>query len=468
MSTNSLSLLSTEKDSAAKYMMLSSLIWLIVPSLLGLFLAIKLVWPDFLNQSPYLSFGPMRTVHTNGVLLGWLSMVQVGAMYYMLPRLLNTTLWSERLGNVTVWMWNIGMTIGAGTLFMGITSGVEYAELIWPLDLYIVVMVSLVILNAFMTVAQRQERQFYVSVWYFLGSMVWLPLVYLVGNVPVEMIHVPGVHQLNMNWFLGHNILGLWFTTMGVAMVYYLLPKVTGLPIYSHKLSLIGFWTIAIFYVWNGPHHLANGPIPPWLQKAGIVPSLLMIIPVWTVIANVFGTIKNQMNLIRDNVIVKYLITAGIFYLAACLQGPFQSFMSVSAVLKFTHWTVGHAHMAPFATFTFIGMAAMYYIIPRLTGQSLYSWSLANWTYWLGTLGFLVMGLSLWTAGVMQGFAWIDGKDFMAVVEAIRPYMLLRILGGAMMMASMVVFLWNMVMTVRTSQAKIPLEQSDQKVMVQS
>ncbi|MCW2278916.1 cbb3-type cytochrome c oxidase subunit I [Heliophilum fasciatum] len=465
-------MLSSAENSAAKNMLLTSMIWFIVPALFGgLFVAIKLVWPTFLGDTSFLTYGRLRMVHTNGELLGWLSMVQVGAMYYMIPRLLGTKLWSEKLGNFTVWMWNVGLLVGALTLLAGITSGVEYAELLWPLDLYIAVMVILVIVNIFMTIAQRKEKQFYVSVWYFVASILWLPLVYIIGNIPEPFLHLPGVHQLNFNWFYGHNVLGLWFTTMGVAMAYYLLPKVTGLPIYSHRLSLIGFWTIAIFYVWNGPHHLSNGPIPAWLQKAGIAPSLLLIIPVWSVVANMFLTVKGNWHLVKENVIVKFILTASIFYVAACLQGPFHSLMTVSAVLKFTHWTVGHAHMAPYATFSFIGMAGMFYIIPRVTGRELYSWNLANWSYWLGTIGFLVMALDLWTAGILQGFAWADGKDAMTVVESMRPFMMIRIVGGVLMVASMLVFIWNImktvtsgkVVTMETSKNKKPVKLTDTK-----
>ena len=255
-----------------------------------------------------------------------------------------------------------------------------------------------------------------------------------------------------MNWFYGHNVLGLWFTTVGIGTMYYLLPKLTGKPIYSHKLSLIGFWTIGTFYVWNGPHHLVNSPIPLWLMKAGIIPSILLIIPVWTVLANVIGTMKGKWHLVQDDVRLKFLITAMIFYLMACLQGPFQALMSVSAVIKYTHWVPGHAHMAPFGAFSFIGFIMIYYAVPRMSGKDIYSKSAQNWHYYLSVLGFLVFAFSMWIAGVMQGFAWMDGISFMETVNMTRPFVAVRAVGGTLMIVAQFFFAWNIIMTLKAGK----------------
>ncbi|MCF6092683.1 cbb3-type cytochrome c oxidase subunit I [Microaerobacter geothermalis] len=439
---------SKAENSAAKNFWYSSIFWLIISMLAGLVVAIKQINPNFLGGVPWLSYGRIRPIHTNGVLFAWLSMTYIAALFYMIPKLLRTPLWSERMGNITCFLWNILIILAVITLASGITTGVEYAELILPLDIYVAVGVAMVAINVFMTIAKREEKQLYVSIWYFVGSLLWLPLVYVVGNVPSQLIG--GAPQANMNWFYGHNAIGLWFTTVGIGQIYYLLPKLTGKPLYSHKLSLIGFWTIATFYVWNGPHHLVNAPIPVWLMKAGIIPSILLIIPVWTVLANVVGTMKGAWHKVSEDVGLKFIITGSIFYLLACLQGPFQSLMTVSAVVKYTQWVVGHAHMAPFAAFSFVSFAAIYYAIPRITGRQLYSKSLQNWHYWFSLLGFIIFAFSLWIAGIIQGFSWINGDPFTESLVVIKPLLVARAVGGTMMILAQFFFAYNIFKTVTT------------------
>ncbi|RKD23876.1 hypothetical protein BEP19_05460 [Ammoniphilus oxalaticus] len=443
-------MLSNAEHSAAKNFWYTAIGWLLISMLAGLVVAFKQVWPEFMGGSEYLTYGRVRPIHTNGVLLAWLSMVNVGCMFYIVPKLLRTKLWSEKLGNFTCVLWNLGITAGVVILATGYSTGVEYAELPLWLDILVAVLAILVAVNVFMTIKNRKEQQLYVSIWYFVGSLIWLPGVWIVGNVPAPL--VGGAIQANMNWFYGHNVLGLWFTTVGIGTMYYLLPKLTGKPIYSHKLSLIGFWTIGTFYVWNGPHHLVNSPIPFWLQKAGIIPSILLIIPVWTVLANVIGTMKGQWHQVRDNVNLKFLMTAMIFYLMACLQGPFQALMSVSAVIKYTHWVPGHAHMAPFGAFSFIGFIMIYFAVPRISGKEIYSKVAQNWHYYLSVVGFLVFAFSMWIAGVMQGFAWMDGLPFMETVNMTRPFVAVRAVGGTLMIVAQFFFAWNIFMTLKAGR----------------
>ncbi len=441
---------SNAPDSAAKHFWYSSLVWLLISMLAGLVVALKQIWPDFLGGTEFLTYGHIRPIHTNGVLFAWLSTAYIGSMFYMVPRLVRVPLYSEKLGHITALIWNLLIIMAVVTLSMGITTGVEYAELIWPLDIIVAIGVVLVAVNIFATIARRQEKQLYVSIWYFVGSLFWLPLVYIVGNIPSEWIG--GAPQANMNWFYGHNAIGLWFTTVGIGQIYYLLPKLTGKPLYSHKLSLIGFWTIATFYVWNGPHHLVNGPIPLWLMKAGIIPSILLIIPVWTVVANIFGTMKGCWDKVKTDIALKFIATASVFYVLTCLQGPFQSLMSVSAVVKFTHWVVGHAHMPLFCVFSFVLFAAMYYVIPRWYGRQIYSKAMCEWHYYLSVIGFLIFAFTMWTAGVIQGFEWMKGTPFIETVRQVRTLVAFRAVGGAMMIIAQFFFVANLYLTVKKGQ----------------
>ncbi|MGC5326385.1 cbb3-type cytochrome c oxidase subunit I [Brevibacillus sp. SYSU BS000544] len=450
---------------AVRYLYYSSFVWLLLGMTFGLILAIKYVWPDFLVVGPlqkYLQYGRIRPVHTKMVLYGWLSTAQVAGLFYVIPKLTRTPLQHPRLALIAGHLWNVFNGVGVITLMLGYTTAIEYAEYLWPIDIVLFALFAGVMFICFRTIANRKEKQLYVSLWYFMGSLIWFPLLYLVGNLPNGVIS--GIPQALAAWFFGHNIVGLWFTTVGVGFLYYLLPKLTKNPLYSHKLSLIGFWTIATFYVWNGPHHLQNGPIPNWIMKAGTIPSILLIIPVWTVLANVFGTMKGKWQLVSDSVPLKFMLTGSLFYLITCLQGPFQSLMGPSAVIKFTNWIVGHAHMPLFGGFTFINFALIYYGVRDWAGREVYSKKLQETHFWFSVIGFLLFAFSTWTQGVMQGFGWADGKQygiqFVELMTALRPFSMVRGVGGILMFLGQVVFVYNIFRSVRDGK---PVEKESQK-----
>ncbi|MGO4888636.1 cbb3-type cytochrome c oxidase subunit I [Anaerobacillus sp. MEB173] len=444
----------------SKIFFYSSLIWIFVGMLYGLILALKFMWPDFLAWGPlqiYFQYGRIRPVHTNVILFGWLTMANIGAIFYVIPKLCRNQLAFPRLATIVGIGWNILIVLAIITLSLGYTTTAEYAELPLWLDVYVVLLVLAVANICFTTIARRNEKQLYVSLWYFMGSLIWLPGLYVIGNLPYKLLS--GVPQYLIFWFYGHNIIGLWFTTVGVGLIYYLLPYLTKNPLYSHKLSLIGFWTIATFYVWNGPHHLQNGPIPLWLMKAGVIPSVLLIIPVWAVLANIFGTMKGKWHVVSHNTNLKFLVTGGIFYLITCLQGPFQSLQGPSSVVKFTDWVPGHAHLPVFGGFSFVVFAVMYYTIPKITYREIYSKKMMESHYWLSTIGLLLFAFSTWTAGVFEGFAWIEGGQyglqFTEMLIAMQPFFWIRSLGGLFMFVAQFIFIWNLYQTHRKGE-RIP------------
>ncbi|WP_139491564.1 cbb3-type cytochrome c oxidase subunit I [Brevibacillus dissolubilis] len=450
---------------AIRYIYYSAIVWLLVGMTVGLILSIKYVWPDFLVIGPlqkYLQYGRIRPVHTNSVILGWLTMAYVAGLFYVIPKLTRAPLAHPRLALIVGYLWNIFNGLGGLTLIGGYTTAIEYAEYLWPIDLVFFGLFACVMFICFRTISNRREKQLYVSLWYFMGSLIWFPLLFIIGNIPNGMIG--GIPQALAAWFYGHNVIGLWITTVGVGFTYYLLPKLSKNPLYSHKLSLIGFWTIATFYVWNGPHHLQNGPVPSWLMKAGVIPSVLLIIPVWSVLANVFGTMKGKWQLVSHDVSLKFLITGMIFYLITCVQGPFQSLMGPSSVLKFTNWVVGHAHMPLFGAFSSVVFALIYHGFKDFAGREIYSKKLMDMHYWFSVIGFLVFAFSTWTQGVLQGFAWAEGKQygiqFVEVMQALRPFSIFRSAGGFLMFAGQVVFAYNIY---RSAKDGIPVEKKDQQ-----
>jgi cytochrome c oxidase cbb3-type subunit I len=452
-------------SSTVKLFTYTSLFWLLLSMVMGLIVSLKSVNPDFMTGSPYLQtylqYGRLRPVHVNTAAIGWMTTAFFAVLYYGVPVLCKRPLWSEKLGIFTAVYWNLNYLCGASAILAGYQTGIEYGEMPLPFDIGVVICVALTFINLLQTVRRRKERQLYVSLWYWLGAVMWLGIVYIIGNIPAGWTG-PGMVQAQYFYFYMHNIIGLWMTPVGVGAIYYLLPKLTQRPIYSHKLSLIGFWTIALFYTWNGPHHLINGPIPLWLMKVGIIPSLLLLIPVWSVLANVIGTMKGVWYKVSQNIALKFLLTGALFYGLACIQGPFQALMGPHAILHFTYWTVGHAHMPLFGGFSLVLFSAFYYMMPRMVYRQIYSRALMNWHYWLSVLGFIIFGFAMWTAGIIQGFEWMDGKQlgpaFVQVMESLHIFLITRALGGSMMFLGQIAFVWNLYKTT-TSGERVETEE---------
>ena len=298
-----------------------------------------------------------------------------------MPRLCGVKLWSEKLGMATMWLWVLIVLSAVVTLAAGQNQGLEYAELTGWIDLLVVVAWVMFAVNIFATVFTRKYQQMYVSLWYILASILWTAFVYIVGNFAT--VPTTGVNQANLNWFYVHNAVGLIFTPLGLAIGYYFIPKAAETPLYSHRLSMIGFWSLAFVYVWTGAHHMLHGPISQWLQTVAILFSVMLMIPVWTLVWNFFATMKGQWHQLKDNVPIKFLMTGTIFYLLTCFQGPMHSLRTVNAIVSKTDWIPGHAHMAVLGAFSFFAIGGAYYAIPRMIGTRLHSLALANASFWL-------------------------------------------------------------------------------------
>lgn len=446
-------LVSAREGSASRNFFLSAVFWSVLGMGAGLFAALEFSFPDLVHNVPQLSMPHLRMFHVNAVAIGWLSMAYIGSMFYMIPSLTKTKLWSERLGNATMWAWNLLMIGAFCTLLNGYTEGREYAELGAVLDTVAVIGLIAVALNCYMTVINRRVKKLYVSLWYFLGALFWFPLVYIIGQR--TFVQLNGLNDAIIGWFYGHNILGMWFTTVGVGMMYYLLPRLTNNPLYSHGLSMLGFWGIALFYAPTGTHHILQSPVPEWLKAIAIISSIFLLVPVFTVLTNFFMTMKGKWQLMVSDLTLRFTITSAIFYYITCVQGPFQATRWVNWYLHFTQWVVGHAHLALLGTFSFISVASIYYGLPRLTGKAWYSQGLIRAHYWLKTLGFAIMMTVLTIAGLVQSAGWAMGIPVDQWGLQIRPYWWLRSLSGIMIFAGQCMFAYNIYRTLYTSTPAI-------------
>lgn len=454
------------EGSASRNWLYSAILWLTIADFVGLIAAFQMISPDFLAGISWASFGRMRAMHTNGVLFMWLSMAQIGSFLYIVPRLCGVKLFSETLGNIAMILWNLVGIVGYMTLSLGLTQGREYAELIWPIDVMVMIALLLAGFNIYRTIMSRKEKKLFVSLWYIMGTMAWMPMLYFVGNVMWQPLlpsattniagfpsgGLTGIDDVTWQWFYGHNVLGYWFTTSGVAITYYLIPVLTRSPLYSHLLSLIGFWSIAFFYGLVGQHHILSTPTPGWLKTLAVIGSLGLFIPVFTFLTNIWMTMRGNWGKIYESLPLKYVIVGTIFYFVTCVQGPLQAIQGFNRLIHFTNWIVGHAHLALLGTFSFWMMGAIYFIIPVTLRRRIYSPGLAEAQFWMVTVGFLLMMISLQVAGLVQGSAWLAGDSVYKVLPEIKPFLVVRAVAGAMIVVSGVMQAWNIYKTVTSSE----------------
>jgi cbb3-type cytochrome c oxidase subunit I len=449
--------LSDEPGSTSKRYFVTAAVWMVVAVSVGLLAAIELVAPDIFGNIPWLLFGRLRPLHTNLMLLGWVPSALVGGVVFIVPRVLGTTLWSEKLGHLSMWAFN-GVLIGATvTLSLGMTQGREYAELVRPLDFVVLLWLALVAVNLLMTIRQRTENLLYVSVWYAVGAFIWTFFVYMFGNVVWEPTgSLPGVTDGLWLWFYGHNTVGLWITPLAIAVAYWVIPRATGAPLWSHTLSLVGFWTILAIYTHTGGHHLLQAPVPTWIKVLAVVDSICMLVPVFTFLSNVWLPLRERWGRIHADVGAKFVFAGTVFYAITCVQGPLQSLPSIQRVTHFTQWVVAHAHLAVFGFGGMIAMGAIYYILPMVCGRKLWSERLADVQYWLmlaGVIGFFTV---LTAAGLIQGHAWLGGEMVYRVLPELAIYLVLRGAIGVAIVGGACIQLFNVLMTIYYGEATAP------------
>jgi cbb3-type cytochrome c oxidase subunit I len=439
-----------KQDSASVNFILTAAIWLVFGVLMGLTLALQFVFPDLFRGVPWLVFSRLRQAHTNTVMFAWLSGGMMGLWLYIVPRLTGRRLWSERLGNLTVVLWNLALLVGIVGILSANTQSREYAELIWIVDVAVMIVLILNLINLYMTIAHRVERKLYVSLWYISGSLIWMPLLYFIGNV---MWNPPtgaltGINDTIFNWFYGHNVLGLWFTTGLLPVIYYIVPKETRTPLYSHFLSLIAFWGIAFFYTGVGAHHLLWAPIPYWLKTIAVAESIGMILPVVAFMMNIYLTMRGNWNRFFASIPLRFAITGWAAYILVSYQGSHQALRGINLLTHFTQYVPGHAHLSLLFFAASVIMGAAYYIIPRVYDCHIYSRRLANIQYSVYVFGFIFFFGGFLLTGLVQGTNWVhQGLPVWSVLPGLRPYMALRAAGGFLVVTSFALFTFNILAT---------------------
>jgi cytochrome c oxidase cbb3-type subunit I/II len=437
--------------------------WGIIAFLVGLTVALKLVYPGLLPDIPYLSYGRLRPLHTNAAIFAFAGNAIFVGVYYSLQRLCKARMFSDRLSTIHFWGWQTIIVLAALTLPLGFTTSKEYAELEWPIDLLITGVWVVFGWNMLGTVLRRRERHMYVSIWFYLATFVTVALLHVVNSLelPVSLLKsysmYAGVQDALVQWWYGHNAVAFFLTTPFLGVMYYFIPKAANRPVFSYRLSIVHFWSLIFLYIWAGPHHLLYTALPDWAQSLGTVFSVMLIAPSWGGMVNGLLTLRGAWDRVRESAVLKFMVVGVTAYGMTTFEGPMMALKNVNALTHYTDYIIGHVHLGALAWNGGLAFAMLYYVIPRIYGTKLYSERLANVHFWLATLGILFYAIPMYVAGITQSLMWqeftpegaLRYPNFLETVVQLRPMYALRAGGGTLFTLGAVVAVYNLYQTAR-------------------
>ena len=450
-------------DQIVRQFLLATVVWGIVGMLVGVLVASQLNFWQLNFQTAWLTFGRLRPLHTNAVIFAFVGNMMFAGVYYSTQRLVKARLASDFLSQLHFWGWQAIIVSAAITLPLGFTRGKEYAELIWPINIAVALIWVVFAVNFFWTLARRREPALYVAIWFYIATIVTVAMLYIVNHlsIPTSLLHsypvFGGVQDALVQWWYGHNAVAFFLTTPILGIMYYFLPKAAGRPVYSYRLSVVHFWSLVFVYIWAGPHHLLNTALPGWLQNLGMTFSLMLWAPSWGGMLNGLLTLRGAWDKLRTDPVLKFFAAGVTFYGMATFEGPLLSIKSVNALAHYTDWIIGHVHAGALGWNGFMAAGMIYWLLPKLWNKPLYSTRLANFHFWIGTVGILLYVAAMWTSGITQGLMLnattehgtvLAYPNFLDTLNTIRPLMLMRVIGGAMYLVGWFLLVYNLVRTI--------------------
>jgi cytochrome c oxidase cbb3-type subunit I/II len=465
----------------------ATIFWGIIGMSIGLLLATFFLFPNLTDGISWLSFGRLRPLHTNAVIFAFVGNAIFAGIYYSLQRLLKARMFSDALSNINFWGWQFIIVAAAITLPLGYTSSKEYAELEWPIDIAIAVIWVAFGINMIGTILKRRQRHLYVAIWFYLATFVTVAVLHIFNSLalPVGFLKsysvYAGVQDALVQWWYGHNAVAFFLTTPFLGLMYYFVPKMANRPVFSYRLSIVHFWSLIFIYIWAGPHHLLYSALPDWAQNLGVAFSIMLLFPSWGGMINGLLTLRGAWDKVRTDPTLKFMVVAITGYGMATFEGPMLSLKSVNAIAHYTDWIVAHVHVGALAWNGFLTFGMIYWMLPRLFKTKLWSNALANFHFWIGTLGILLYALPMYVAGFLQASMWKqfnpDGTlvygNFLETVTEIMPMYWMRAIGGSLYILGAFVMLYNLVQTIRNGSEvtdelaeAAPLERVSKKRLV--
>ncbi len=445
----------------------ATMLWGVVGMLVGLLLAFMFLFPNLTDGISWLSFGRLRPLHTNAVIFAFVGNAIFAGVYYSTQRLLKARMFNDTLSNINFWGWQLIIVAAALTLPLGYTTSKEYAELEWPIDIAITLVWVVFGWNFIGTLLRRRQRHLYVAIWFYLATIVTVAVLHIFNSleIPVSALKsysvYAGVQDALVQWWYGHNAVAFFLTTPFLGLMYYFVPKAANRPIYSYRLSIVHFWSLIFIYIWAGPHHLLYTSLPDWAQNLGVTFSVMLIAPSWGGMINGLLTLRGAWDKVRTSPVLKFMVVAITGYGMATFEGPMLSLKNINAIAHFSDWIIAHVHVGALAWNGFLTFGMVYWLVPRLFKTRLHSVPLANFHFWIGTLGIVLYALPMYVAGFTQALMWKefnpDGTlvygNFLETVQEILPMYWMRAIGGTMYLIGMFVMLYNIVVTIRGGQA---------------
>lgn len=454
-------------DKIVRYFLVAMLVWAGTAFVVGLLAALQMAFWQFNFNLEWITFGRLRPLHTNAAIFAFAGNAIFAGIYHSTQRLCRARLFNDALSKIHFWGWQLIIVSAAITLPLGFTSGKEYAELEWPIDIAITLIWVVFAINFFGTLARRKEKHIYVAIWFYIATIVTVAVLHIVNSLelPVALFKsypvYAGIQDALVQWWYGHNAVAFFLTTPFLGLMYYYIPKAANRPIYSYRLSIVHFWALVFLYIWAGPHHLLNTALPDWAQTVGMVFSLMLWAPSWGGMINGLLTLRGAWHLLRTDPVVKFLVAAITFYGMSTFEGPLLSIKSVNSLAHYTDWIIGHVHAGALGWNGFLAFGMAYYLVPRLWKTKLYSVKLADWHFWLGIIGILLYYISMWAAGLTQGMMWraVDGSgqlvypDFVETVLRITPLYYIRVIGGLLFIVGFFIMVYNFVKSIKMAEA---------------
>ncbi|WP_413113527.1 cytochrome-c oxidase, cbb3-type subunit I [Thaumasiovibrio sp. DFM-14] len=448
---------------------LATILWGIVGMAVGVLIAAQLRWPELNFDIPWLTYSRLRPLHTNAVIFAFGTSALFATSYYVVQRTCQTRLFGGPLVAFTFWGWQAIILAAAITLPLGMTSGKEYAELEWPIDIAIALVWVSYAIVFFGTLFIRRTSHIYVANWFFGAFILTVAVLHIVNSMayPLSLTKSYSVYSgavdAMIQWWYGHNAVGFLLTAGFLGMMYYFVPKQAGRPVYSYRLSIVHFWALVSLYIWAGPHHLHYTALPDWTQSLGMVMSLVLFAPSWGGMINGIMTLSGAWHKLRYDPILRFLIVSLSFYGMSTFEGPMMSIKTVNALSHYTDWTVGHVHSGALGWVAMVSIGSVYHLVPKLWGQErMYSIKLINVHFWLSTIGTVLYIVAMWISGVMQGLMWravnTDGTltySFVESLQASYPFYLVRFIGGFIFLAGMVLMAYNTYKTIVAPKASL-------------